>query len=83
MTDDALIFISVPNWRMGHFFIYPGLFDYDNFMKFLHYHKFQPKFHMRGQMKTPQHPKLQCESYLADDALFDWNWYIIAEKRKE
>ena len=31
-TDNSLVFISVPNWRMGHQFIYRGLWDYDNFL---------------------------------------------------
>ena len=31
-TPNSIYFISNPNWRMGHQFIYRGLFDFDNFI---------------------------------------------------
>ncbi len=83
MLDTSKLIISVPNWRMGHSFFYPGLFDYDNFMKFLKLHKFNPIKIFGSNMKTINYPKLECESALPNELLESWNWYIICEKQND
>ncbi len=79
-NKNSKLFVSVPNWRMGHSFFYPGLFDYDNFIKFLMLHKFKPTNIFGSNMKTPKYTKLECEETLPDTLLDSWNWYIICEK---
>jgi len=82
MAEDAMIFISVPNWRMGHSFFYPGLFDYDNFIKFMMVHRFTPERTYGSPLKAQPHPRLQCEELIDASLLDEWNWYIISRKTK-
>ena len=81
-NDDSLYFISNPNWRMGHQFIYRGLFDFDNFIYFLHVHKFELLGFYGSNLKTPNYPRITSEKMLPDENLYDWNHYMIFKHRK-
>lgn len=82
LIPSGKLFVSIPNWRMGHAFFYPGLFDFDNFLKFLAIHKFEPcnigESNMKVALRTD---RLQCEEMVDEKMLFDWNWYILAERK--
>ena len=40
-NKESVWFISNPNWRMAHQYVYRGLFDFDNFVYLLYTHMFQ------------------------------------------
>ena len=73
-------FISVPNWRMGHNFIYRGLFDYDNFFYFCHSHGWDPIAICNSNLTCQYHPKLSSEKNMPDHLIQSWNWYFYTEK---
>ena len=73
-------FISVPNWRMGHNFIYRGLFDYDNFFYFCHSHGWNPIAIINSNLICPYQPKLSSEKNMPDEFIQSWNWYFYTEK---
>lgn len=79
---NSVYFISNPNWRMGHQFIYRGLFDFDNFIYFLYVHKFELFGAMGSFLKTPDYPRLDSERMLPDDGLRDWNHYLAFKHRE-
>jgi 2-polyprenyl-3-methyl-5-hydroxy-6-metoxy-1,4-benzoquinol methylase len=81
--ENAGFFISVPNWRMGHTFIYRGLFDYDNFLYFCTTHGWKPVAILDSPLKCQPHPKLSSELTLDDRLINSWNWYIFCEKINE
>lgn len=74
------MFVSVPNWRMGHTFIYRGLFDYDNFIYFMYTHGFEIEGVYDSILKCPFHPKLSSESTMDDALITSWNWYMLFNK---
>jgi len=79
------IFISTPNWRMKHHFIYPGLFDYDNFIKFMIFEGFQfvgqfPSWSTKVHIRTPKLTNI--ETILNEESKYDWNWYLLFKKRE-
>jgi 2-polyprenyl-3-methyl-5-hydroxy-6-metoxy-1,4-benzoquinol methylase len=82
--DKAMFFVSVPNWRMGHTFIYRGLFDYDNIIYTLQIHGWDPTSIWVSPIEVPSSwkkiPKLSSEEYLPDELLLSWNWYIGCDK---
>jgi 2-polyprenyl-3-methyl-5-hydroxy-6-metoxy-1,4-benzoquinol methylase len=80
LVDNGLCFVSVPNWRMGHNWIYRGLFDYDNWLLFMEYHNFKFLGEYRSNLICPYHPKLDSETLLPDDLIQSWNWYMLFEK---
>lgn len=81
-TPNSIYFISNPNWRMGHQFIYRGLFDFDNFIYFLYVHKFE-LFGAKGSLlRTPDYPRIDSEKMLPDEALRDWNHYLAFKHRE-
>lgn len=80
LIDGGLFFVSVPNWRMGHNWIYRGLFDYDNWLLFMEYHNFKFLGEYRSNLMCPYHPKLDSESLLPDEMIQSWNWYMLFEK---
>jgi 2-polyprenyl-3-methyl-5-hydroxy-6-metoxy-1,4-benzoquinol methylase len=82
-TDDASIFISVPNWRMGHEFIYRGLFDYDNFIYFMWIHGWEILEVKPSPLKTQYFDKLSSEESMPDELIQSWNWYFIGKKRSK
>jgi SAM-dependent methyltransferase len=81
-TEEAKIFVSVPNWRMGHTFIYRGIFDYDNFVYFMHTHGWSITEVRPSRLTTPFSEKLSSEESMPDELIQSWNWYFIGEKRK-
>jgi 2-polyprenyl-3-methyl-5-hydroxy-6-metoxy-1,4-benzoquinol methylase len=76
-TSDSIFFISNPNWRMAHQYVYRGLFDFDNFIYFLYIHGFQLLGYYGSDLKTPYYPKLTSETLLDENHLTDWNHYMI------
>ena len=81
--ENAKIFVSVPNWRMGHTFIYRGLFDYDNWIYFMWTHGWKVTEVLPSSMKeTPDFPRLSSEEEMPEEIRLSWNWYFVGEKRK-
>lgn len=78
--NDAGFFISVPNWRMNHEFIYRGLFDYDNFVYFCMIHGWQPSEVAGSILQCEYKQKLSSEESLPDSLVTSWNWYIYNKK---
>jgi 2-polyprenyl-3-methyl-5-hydroxy-6-metoxy-1,4-benzoquinol methylase len=83
LTDgNSIFFISNPNWRMAHQYVYRGLFDFDNFIYLLYTHHFQLEGFYGSQLKTPAYPRLSSETLLPDENLTDWNHYMLFKHRK-
>jgi SAM-dependent methyltransferase len=82
LIDGGLFFVSVPNWRMGHNWIYRGLFDYDNWRLFMEYHNFEFLGEYKSNLVCPYHPKLDSETLLPDEMIQSWNWYMVFKKVK-
>jgi 2-polyprenyl-3-methyl-5-hydroxy-6-metoxy-1,4-benzoquinol methylase len=74
------MFVSVPNWRMGHTFIYRGLFDFDNFAYFMLTHGFDLIKIFDSPIKCQYSPKISSESEMDDRLITSWNWYMLFEK---
>ena len=81
-NKDSIYFISNPNWRMSHQWVYRGLFDFDNFVYFLYTHKFKLEGFYGSILKTPPYPRISSELLLGDENLNDWNHYMIFKQRK-
>jgi hypothetical protein len=82
-SPNSSIFVSVPNWRMGHEFIYRGLFDYDNFIYFMWIHGWAIEDVLPSPLKTQFVAKLDSEQTMPDELVQSWNWYFIGKKRAE
>lgn len=82
IKDDGKMFVSVPNWRMGHTFIYRGLFDYDNFIYFMYTHGFSISGIWDSPLKCKFSPKETSESEMDDQLITSWNWYMLFDKIK-
>ncbi len=80
-NDKSIFFISNPNWRMAHQYVYRGLFDFDNFTYLLYTHHFGLEGFYGSQLKTPSYPKISSETLLPDEHLTDWNHYMIFKHR--
>lgn len=80
-NKDSIFFISNPNWRMAHQYVYRGLFDFDNFIYLLYTHKFQLEGFYGSQLQTPSYPRLSSETLLPDENLTDWNHYMLFKHR--
>lgn len=78
--SNSKLFISVPNWRMGHSFIYRGLFDYDNWIYTLFIHGWKAKKIYDSKLKTEYSEKLDSEKLLPTNFITSWNWYFYCEK---
>lgn len=74
---DSVFFISNPNWRMSHQYVYRGLFDFDNFVYLLYTHNFNLQGFYGSELKTPSYPRISSESMLPDENLTDWNHYLL------
>ena len=74
--------VSNPNWRMGHQYVYRGLFDHDNLVYFLHTHGFTLESMWGSPLTTPYAPKLQSEQGLPDNLIQSWNHYLLCGKRE-
>jgi len=81
-TENSRVFISVPNWRMAHQFVYRGLWDYDNFLYLMYSHKFDVIEVYPSILQTQPYPKLSSESEMPDELTQSWNWYFNLKKRK-
>jgi len=80
-TPESVFFISNPNWRMAHQYVYRGLFDFDNFIYLLYTHMFDLEGFYGSELKTPPYPKLSSETLLPDENLTDWNHYMLFKHR--
>ena len=80
-NPDSVFFISNPNWRMAHQYVYRGLFDFDNFVYLLYTHMFQLEGFYGSQLKTPAYPRISSETLLPDENLTDWNHYMLFKHR--
>lgn len=78
---DSVFFVSNPNWRMSHQYVYRGLFDFDNFVYLLYTHNFNLEGFYGSELKTPAYPKISSESLLPDENLTDWNHYMLFKHR--
>lgn len=83
VSDDGYVFISNPNWRMGHWFIYRGLFDYDNFNYMLYTHGLELKYQFESPLRTPDLPRLDSERTMPEELRTSWNHYLVFQKRKD
>jgi len=81
MNDNSIFFISIPNWRMAHQFIYRGLWDYDNFLYFMYIHKLNPIEVFPSPLQTPYYPKLNSEESMPDELLQSWNFYFQFKRK--
>jgi 2-polyprenyl-3-methyl-5-hydroxy-6-metoxy-1,4-benzoquinol methylase len=81
-NKDSIVFISVPNWRMGHQFVYRGLWDYDNFLYFMYVHGFESITVYPSILITQEYPKLDSESEMPDELIQSWNWYFVLKHRQ-
>jgi SAM-dependent methyltransferase len=82
IKDGGKMFVSVPNWRMGHTFSYRGLFDYDNFVYFMYTHGFVFTGVAGSPLKCPHSPKQSSEETMDDELITSWNWYMLFDKIK-
>lgn len=83
LHSEGFAFVSVPNWRMKHHFFYPGLFDFDNFLKFMIFEGFHlisqyPSWSKEVHIRTPRLTNI--ETILKPESQFDWNWYLLFKK---
>lgn len=76
LHSQGLAFVSVPNWRMGHAWIYRGLFDWDNFIHFMWQHGFGFEGCAGSPLKCSNQPKLHSESTMPNELIDSWNWYL-------
>jgi 2-polyprenyl-3-methyl-5-hydroxy-6-metoxy-1,4-benzoquinol methylase len=78
--ENASFFISVPNWRMNHEFIYRGLFDYDNFLYFCEIHGWKPESVAGSPLQCQYRARETSEQTMPDELIQSWNWYFITKK---
>ena len=82
MTRTSIFFVSVPNWRMAHQFLYRGLWDYDNFIYFMYIHGFEMEAVYPSCLQTPPYPKTDTEETMPDELIQSWNWYFVMRPKK-
>lgn len=82
LKEDGLALISVPNWRMGHGWIYRGLFDWDNFIHFMYQHGFAFSGYKESFLKCNFSSKLDSEQSMPDEMINSWNFYMMFKKDK-
>jgi 2-polyprenyl-3-methyl-5-hydroxy-6-metoxy-1,4-benzoquinol methylase len=80
LKPDGLAFISVPNWRMGHAWIYRGLFDWDNFIHFMWQHGFAFEGCIESPLKVGSNSRISSESTTPENMLDSWNWYMLFKR---
>ncbi len=80
LKSDGMMFVSVPNWRMGHTFIYRGLFDYDNFVYFMFTHGFELTTLYESPLKCMSTEKISSETTMPNELINSWNWYMLFKK---
>ena len=82
-NENSIFFISNPNWRMAHQFIYRGLFDFDNFAYLLYTHGFDLIGFYGSLLQTPPYPRISSETLLPDEHLTDWNHYLLFKQKQQ
>jgi len=82
LNENSMFFVSIPNWRMAHTFIYRGLFDYDNFLYFMYSHNFDTLNVYKSILDTPFYEKLDSEEYMPNELLQSWNFYFTFKIRE-
>jgi 2-polyprenyl-3-methyl-5-hydroxy-6-metoxy-1,4-benzoquinol methylase len=80
LCDNGLIMTSIPNWRMGHSWVYRGLFDYDNWKLCMEYHNFQFIGCWKSNLMCQYYPKSETEKTMPDGLIQSWNWYMLFKK---
>ena len=81
MTPESILFVSVPNWRMAHQFLYRGLWDYDNFIYFMYIHGLEMESVYPSCLMTPDYPKTDTEETMPEELRRSWNWYFVMKKK--
>jgi 2-polyprenyl-3-methyl-5-hydroxy-6-metoxy-1,4-benzoquinol methylase len=81
MDENSTLFVSVPNWRMAHQFLYRGLWDYDNFIYFMYIHGFEMDSVYPSCLQTPDYPKSDTEESMDEELRRSWNWYFVMKKK--
>jgi len=79
--SNSRFLVSVPNWRMGHTFIYRGIFDYDNWVYTMFIHGWEVESVYGSPLVCNYHKKLSSEETLPDNMIQSWNWYFVAKRR--
>ncbi len=82
MHHDSTLFVSVPNWRMAHQFLYRGLWDYNNFIYFMYIHGFEMESVYPSCLQTPDYPRVDSESEMPEELRRSWNWYFTMKLKK-
>lgn len=82
MDNKSTLTVSIPNWRMHHHFIYPGLFDYDNFLAFLYNHGFIPFTFVPSCYTVKKSKPLSSEKGLIPAFIGSWNFYFFLKRRE-
>jgi 2-polyprenyl-3-methyl-5-hydroxy-6-metoxy-1,4-benzoquinol methylase len=80
-TANSIFFISNPNWRMAHQYVYRGLFDFDNFVYLLYTHHFELFGFYGSELQTPPYSRISSETLLPEENLTDWNHYMVFKHR--
>jgi len=81
VSDNSQVLISVPNWRMGHQFLYRGIWDYDNVLYFFYIHGFVVDSVYPSPLQTPDYPRIQAEEEMPEELRRSWNWYFVLKKK--
>jgi 2-polyprenyl-3-methyl-5-hydroxy-6-metoxy-1,4-benzoquinol methylase len=81
VSDKSQVLISVPNWRMGHQFLYRGIWDYDNVLYFFYIHGFIVDSVYPSPLQTPDYPRIQAEEEMPEELRRSWNWYFVLKKK--
>jgi len=82
LKDGGKAFISIPNWRTNHTFIYRGLFDWDNFVYFMYTHGFSIAGYVDSPLRTSTPGiKYTTETSMPPELETSWNYYMIFNKR--
>lgn len=81
INEKSQVLISVPNWRMGHQFLYRGLWDYDNVLYFFYIHGLEVDSVYQSPLVTPDYPRIQAEEAMPDELRLSWNWYFVLKKK--
>lgn len=82
MDHNSVLFVSVPNWRMAHQFLYRGLWDYDNFIYFMYIHGLEMESVYPSCLQTPDYPRISSESEMPEELRRSWNWYFTMKLKK-
>ena len=80
LDEHGKVFISVPNWRMGHEWIYRGVFDWDNFIYFMWQHGFEFIDCQESNLKCQPNPRTCNETSMPEEMINSWNWYMLFKR---